>query len=827
VELWAKVLKADENSRFVLKFRGGSDEGMRDYLLGEFERFGVTRERIDVYEKFRSHFKHLELYNEVDLILDTYPFNGCITTIEGLWMGVPTVSLFGDELLVSRSGLSILSQLGLEIFATSDPDEYVAKAIAFAGQLDNLEKIRGALRQMMLGSNLCRPKEYAQSLEKAYRMMWQRWCENQAADAAFSSRRPHLQDCDHSITSGSAEPEKELAELLSVENGQLKLKLPEGSLSRFRESLPDFMVRAIEAIENEHWDQAGELLTDEAIESVRQMPREAPFRPVIMFILAGLLHRTGPLDKAEELYREVLEHQPNNKTILVQLASVCRDAGRFTDAAKYRLEASRLDPDDATVLADYALDIIRTGQVQRGIDILKTAIEKAPDDRKIRSDYLWTLHYLPDFDAQRLFDEHRKWAHIHAPASLARTSHDNDPDPGRRLRIGYISSHLCSSTSTANLYAALAQRDRGAVEVYGYCDDPHRDESAGQVEGNFDHFRSIRRMSDQEVLGRIQDDKIDILVNFGGGHEVANRFGVMAHKPAPIQVDHGSINTTGLEQIDYRLTDSRLAPAHMQRFYVEESVCLETGFFTYRPPARSPLVGPLPARANGYVTFGSFNHNCKMNHEILKLWARILNDSENSHLVLKFQGGNDRGVQDYYLGILQESGVSPDKVRFYGILPSHFEHLQLYNQIDIVLDTYPFNGCMTTLECLWMGVPPISLVGDKSLLSRTGLSILSRVGLDIFAASTPEQYVAKAVAFAKEPANLEKIRATLRQRMLTSDLCDPSRYARGLETAYRKMWHRWCSSQGVDVPGDEPSRRRNETEPNDKRTPAATADSSR
>jgi predicted O-linked N-acetylglucosamine transferase (SPINDLY family) len=163
---------------------------MRDFYRSEFERFGVSRNRGHVHERFSSHFEHLELYNQVDIILDTYPFNGCITTIEGLWMGVPTVSLSGRDILVSRSGLSILSQLGLEIFAASDPDEYVAKAIAFAGELDNLEKIRAALRQMLLGSNLCNPKKYAQSLETAYRRMWHRWCRSKGVDVPDDELTP-------------------------------------------------------------------------------------------------------------------------------------------------------------------------------------------------------------------------------------------------------------------------------------------------------------------------------------------------------------------------------------------------------------------------------------------------------------------------------------------------------------------------------------------------------------------------------------------------------------------------------------------------------------
>jgi len=165
-----------------MKFQGASDEGMQDFYLGEFERFGVDRSRIDIYEMLSSHFGHLQLYNQVDLLLDTYPFNGCITTLDSLWMGVPVVSLFGENTLVSRSGLSILTRVGLEIFATSDPDEYVAKANAFARQLDNLEKIRAALRSRILESDLCQPKKLTLSLEAGYRRIWRRWCENQCTE---------------------------------------------------------------------------------------------------------------------------------------------------------------------------------------------------------------------------------------------------------------------------------------------------------------------------------------------------------------------------------------------------------------------------------------------------------------------------------------------------------------------------------------------------------------------------------------------------------------------------------------------------------------------
>jgi predicted O-linked N-acetylglucosamine transferase (SPINDLY family) len=276
--------------------------------------------------------------------------------------------------------------------------------------------------------------------------------------------------------------------------------------------------------------------------------------------------------------------------------------------------------------------------------------------------------------------------------------------------------------------------------------------------------------------------------------------------------------------MDYRLTDRIMTPAHMEKFYVEQSVCLDCGFFSYRPPRSSPLLGPPPAKQNGYVTFGSFNNNIKINPYMMELWARVLKANKNSRFLLKFQGGSDEGMRDFYLSEFERFGVSPDRVDIHEMFRSHFEHMELYNQVDLILDTYPFNGCITTIEGLWMGVPTVSLSGKDLLVSRSGLSILTQLGLEIFAASDPDEYVAKAIAFARELDNLEKIRAALRQMMLGSNLCNPKKYAQSLEKAYRRMWRRWCISQGVEVPGEEFKLRTGETEPNGDRWPLATAD---
>lgn len=273
--------------------------------------------------------------------------------------------------------------------------------------------------------------------------------------------------------------------------------------------------------------------------------------------------------------------------------------------------------------------------------------------------------------------------------------------------------------------------------------------------------------------------------------------------PAPIQVTYlGFPDTTGMSQIDYRLTDNLADLPEAQRFHAEELVFLPQGFLCYNPPGFAPPVAELPAIKEGRFTFGSFNNNCKIQPDIMELWARILKLMERSRLLLKFSGGDDKAVKEHYFRKFENLGISRQRIRICGYKPA-IDHFKLYGQMDIALDTHPYNGTTTTCEAMWMGVPTISLVG-KAHASRVGLSILSRVGLSDFAASTPEDYVAKAVAFSSQIENLAKIRKSLRTTMLNSPLCDSRGFTRTLEDVYRKMWHKWCRNSSNKVGAEAP-----------------------
>ncbi len=562
------------------------------------------------------------------------------------------------------------------------------------------------------------------------------------------------------------------------------------------EAVPEFLVKAKEVLSAGRIDEAAALLNDQNIELLWQMVRENRCRVDVMFLLAMTFYSLKDWQNSEIWFKEVLKYHPH-ALVYHELGRICKLTGRVSEAMEYRKKAMDADPDNPKICCGYAKDIIRVGQNQQGIDLLRKAVEKAPDDPLMHSKLLFCLHYLPDLDPQMLFEEHKRWGQIHTPISLAKTSHNNVAEPDRKLRVGYISPDFRRHSVSYFFESLLDGHNREVIEVYGYGNIGLPDEVTERLKSKFDHYRDIRSLKDKVVVDMVERDKIDILVELAG-HTPDNRLLVLAHKPAPVQVTYlGAPDTTGMQAIDYRFTDLLADTPQSQQFYTEELYFLPKGFLCYRPADFTPLVAALPASRNGYITFGSFNNSGKIHRHIIELWGQILRANDNSRLLMKFRSGYDQGVRDYYFSQFEQVGISRERVQIHG-WKSSAEHLQLYNQVDITLDTYPWNGYTTTCETLWMGVPAVSLVG-KHHVSRVGLSILSQLGLEFFAASTPEEYVAKATALAQNLESLARIRASMRQRMAASTLCDAKTFTKGIEAAYRKMWHKWCRAQGVDV----------------------------
>lgn len=573
-------------------------------------------------------------------------------------------------------------------------------------------------------------------------------------------------------------------------------------------SLPQYLVRAHQAVGHGLAKEAADIMQAENVKIMRELKGSSLTKTNVMFVLAEMFYLNGKYKMAENLCKDILKLGPSallfNLAAVYNLAGgVCINTGRITEAIQYLKKAIETDPNIPEMWNNLGMELVRAGHIQEGLELLRKSVEKAPANALLDSNYLLYLHYLPSLNPQKLFDEHKRWARLHAPVSRARKSHSNEPDPDRRLRVGYISPDFRMNSAAYNFEAFLDGHNRSKIEVYGYGNIAKADSFTERFKDKFDRYRSIRGVSDAKAAALIEEDKIDILVEIGG-HINDNRLPVLAYKPAPIQVDYGGANTSGMEQIDYRLTDSLLETPELQEFYIEESVYLPGGLICYTPPDFAPPVGPLPALRKGYVTFGVFNNSMKINSYSISLWAKILKANSNSRLLMKFAVGDDEGMKNKYWQQFEQFGIGRERVEICGWKPA-VEHLKLYGEVDIALDTYPYNGCVTALEGLWMGVGIVSLVGDSSFLSRVGLSMLSRMGLESFAVAEPAEYIAKATSLAKDLKTLAGIRGSLRSRMTGSPLCDAKRFASEVETAYRKMWHRWCQ-RGNKCSGTEDSK---------------------
>jgi predicted O-linked N-acetylglucosamine transferase (SPINDLY family) len=299
-------------------------------------------------------------------------------------------------------------------------------------------------------------------------------------------------------------------------------------------------------------------------------------------------------------------------------------------------------------------------------------------------------------------------------------------------------------------------------------------------------------LSDTEAADLIRQDRIDVLVDLTM-HMAQNRLLIFARKPAPVQVTYlAYCSTTGLETIDYRLSDPYLDPLGQdESCYSEQTLRLPQTYWCYQMDLPIPEAGPLPAAAAGHITFGCLNNFCKVSEPALAVWTRLLRAMPNSQLLLHAHEGSHRQRLQQRM---EREGIESSRVRFVGFKPAE-EYFDLYRQIDIALDTFPYGGGTTTCDALWMGVPVVSLVG-KTAVGRGGLSILSNVGLPELAARSEDEYVRIASDLASDLPRLSDLRSTLRQRMGQSPLMDAPRFARNMEAAYRQMWRGWCAGAG-------------------------------
>ncbi len=567
--------------------------------------------------------------------------------------------------------------------------------------------------------------------------------------------------------------------------------------------------------------------------------------------LGLLLRQLNRTERAIAAFRQALATRPNFPEACNNLGNTLRDSLHPIEAIQAFRQAVTLRNDYALAWNGLAVALREIGELDDAIACFDRGLALQPDDLAAAGARLCTLHFHDRYDAPAIYREARRcterFNNTRPPAGPI-PIHANDPAPERRLRIGYVSSDLRRHGHSLFMMPLLAHHDHRAFEIFCYAGVANPDAVTARLRRHADGWRDIARMNDEQVTQLVRQDKIDILVDLTL-HMAGRRLNVFARKAAPVQVTWlGYPGTTGLDAIDYRLTDPRLDPPNIEDmekesgtaseacthaqsavswseqgtrpgqdtadslrslavpltlgtqepYYSERSVRLPDTFWCYDPRgielvenAQLPEPGPLPALTAGRVTFGCLNNFFKVTDRTLALWAGVLAALPGAQLILLAPPGQPRER------VLQKLGLHEgqrERIKFVYIRPRK-EYLETYRQIDLCLDTLPYNGHTTSLDSLWMGVPVLTRVG-QTVVGRAGWSQLHNLGLTDLVARSDEEFVKLAVEWTGDLERLARLRAELRGRMERSPLMDGARFARNMEDAYRSMWRAWCRGRG-------------------------------
>jgi protein O-GlcNAc transferase len=515
----------------------------------------------------------------------------------------------------------------------------------------------------------------------------------------------------------------------------------------------------------------------------------APERAEIHYNLGVALQALGRLADAAACYRRAVALAPHFADAHNNLGAACKALGQLDDAVEAFTAALRLRPGWAAAHSNLAGVYEWQARHDDAMSHHTQAMTLAPTDAGIHGNYLFALLFHPRSTVESLRAAHDEWRRRHT-ANIARfTQWRNDRAANRRLRIGYVSGLFRDHVLGRYLWPLVRRHDRDEVDVYCYSNNRTNDAMTERFVRSATQWREIARMSDAQAAVLVRDDGIDILVDTSL-HMEGNRLGLFACKPAPVQVTFaGYPGMTGVDAIDYRLTDPYLDPPVREDTRGERAWRLPATFWCYDPLGADVDVNPLPALSAGHVTFGCLNNFAKTNASLVRLWSRVLAAVPRARLlVLAHPGRHQQELRERVNGY----GVDASRVDFVAYGPRS-EYLTQFRRVDISLDTHPYNGHTTGLDSLWMGVPVVTLVGD-TVVGRAGLSQLSNLGTAEWIASTPDDYVALASRLAGDLPLLAEWRRTLRARMEASPLMDTGAFARGVEAAYRGMWRRYCSS---------------------------------
>lgn len=516
----------------------------------------------------------------------------------------------------------------------------------------------------------------------------------------------------------------------------------------------------------------------------RQILSQNANQPDALHVLGNVAFHVGQLEAAAELIGKAAKIRPS-AVYLADLGLIFSTMKKPDEAITAYRQALALDPRRADVLNLLGNELKYVGRIDEAIARCRQAIQMEPNNPLLHSSLCYKIHFDPAHDAKMIAQELSIWNDRHGkPLASKIKRHENDPSPDRRLRIGYVSPDFYGQAESFFVLPLLQQHDRENFEIHCYASVRRPDVVTGWLKKAAHIWHDVLDMPDILLAEKIRSDGIDILVDLTM-HMAFNRLPLFARKPAPIQVTWLAYpGGTGLNAMDYRLTDAHIDPPELfEEVYTEQSIRLPDSWCCYHPLGEE---SPAKKRADGPIRFGSLNNPSKINSSTLRLWSGLLQAITDSQMVMLVASEEQR---NRICKMFEQSEINPSRIHFV-THQRRGPYLRYYDQIDIALDPLPYNGITTTCDALWMGVPVITLKGNTAA-GRAGASLLSTVGLKEFIASTPDDFLKIGSQLAGDLPQLADLRIHLRTQMEASPLMDAARFAGNMESAYRRMWHQW------------------------------------
>jgi protein O-GlcNAc transferase len=504
-------------------------------------------------------------------------------------------------------------------------------------------------------------------------------------------------------------------------------------------------------------------------------------------LAGGIEMQDKQFEAAKECFESALQIEPDNAVFLYNYGTVLAQTGGKERALEMFRRSLAINPGFYQAANNLGNTLRDLGRIDEAVECYREVFRQPVRDLGILSQILLSMQFFCEDNHEELYQLHCELGARIASRIPADTPR-RIPQAGEargKIRLGYLSPRFSREIVSYFFKPIFDHHDRDRFELYLYSATARQDEMTAYFARNADKWTDTTPLSDTALCQRIVDEEIDILIDLAG-HAPENRITVTARKPAPVQVSMlDYFDTTGVPAVDYYVSDAFSTPPDTRQKFSEALLLLDQFRLVYEAPDYAPPVR-LREPAGDEIVFGSFNRPQKIVSGVIRVWSHLLREVSNSRLLLKGSAFESAEIQEVFLSRFEAAGIDPQRIMFRGSSP-HAELLAEYGDIDIALDTFPYNGGLTTLEALWMGTPVITLEGER-IISRQSAAILNQLGLTELVAHSAEEFAAIGKFWAQHRGRLEELRKSLRGRLAASSVTDAAAYTRDLERHFEAAW---------------------------------------